>query len=197
MKHSLQLVEQVRRGLFLAASRTYAEQYVEPIIREKYKLLEPSSDDHDAISVTGVKYEIKACKVLRLPENSATDRSILDRVLYENMIDEVARAIPFDRCLSDDFLANIQNVKRSHFEFLIYVLLFKDLVKVFEVKSIDIKTGKIPSWSDKHGRYDAEGMSGQFPITRNTIEFHLDNYLKDTLNYSEVTELLMKLSDVK
>ena len=96
MKNSLQMVEQVRTGLFLAASRTYAEQYIEPIIREKYKLLEPSSDDHDAISVGGVKYEIKASKVLRLPENSATDRSILDRVLYENMINEVAAAALVD-----------------------------------------------------------------------------------------------------
>lgn len=36
------LANKVRDGLFLAASRTYAEQYIEPIIRKKYGLSDTS-----------------------------------------------------------------------------------------------------------------------------------------------------------
>lgn len=187
----------VRNGLFLAASRTYAEQYVEPFIRFKYGLLEPESGDHDAISSSGHKYEIKACKVLASTKNGKTLKTLLDRILFENSSLPTHRLVPFDDAGSSDFLANVQNVKRDHFDTLIYVLLFKDCVKIFFADTEAIKKGEFASWSDKHGRYDELGKSGQFGITRSTIQWHLTNNLVDTVTYEEMTDAYIRLSTKK
>ena len=71
--------ELVRDGLFSAASRTYAEQYIEPLIREKFNLLEPSGDDYDAGDREGNRYEIKASKVMRRRNNRKASKTIMER----------------------------------------------------------------------------------------------------------------------
>ncbi len=185
---------QIRNGLFLAASRTYAEQYIEPLIRAKYGLLEPVSNDHDAIGSNGKKYEIKACKVLRSSENRAGTKSLIERILYENLNTAIDRLVPFaDRGIAN-YDANVQNVKRDHFDLLIYVLLFEDCIKVFQAESADISVGQFMGWSDKHGRYDELGKSGQFMLTKSTIEWHLDHHLIDTLTYQKAAELYEQIS---
>ncbi len=188
------LVRKVRDGLFLAASRSYGQQYIEPFIREKYGLREPTVNDHDGIDKDGKRYEIKASKVLRATGNSKKLKTILDRILFETENIETNRLVPFNECKTADYLANIQNVKRDHFDYLLYVLLFEDCVKIFSAKKEEIATGIFPSWSDKHGRYDAHGKSGQFPVTRNTIQWHLDHHLKDTVLYEEMKDVYSKLS---
>ncbi|OGC87192.1 hypothetical protein A2949_00610 [Candidatus Adlerbacteria bacterium RIFCSPLOWO2_01_FULL_54_21b] len=188
------LIRKVRDGLFLASSRSYAEQYIEPFVREKYELSDPESNDHDGVDKDGKRYEIKASKVLRATSNSKKLKTILDRILFETENVETNRLIPFSECKTAKYLANIQNVKRDHFDYLLYVLLFEDCVKIFTAKKEEIGTGIFPSWSDKHGRYDAHGKSGQFPVTRSTIQWHLDNHLKDTVSYEEMKDVYSKLS---
>ena len=72
-----------------------------------------------------------------------------------------------------------------------YVLLFEDCLKVFQIKSEKISA--IPRWSDKHGRYDALGKSGQFMINKVSIQWHLDNQLKDTFSYAQAAETYSKI----
>jgi len=186
---------QVRDGLFLAASRTYAEQYIEPFIREVYGLHESLSDDHDAIGGDGTKYEIKTCKVLRSTNNRKNSKSLLDRVIFENSNLPTNRLVPFSEHTTASYDANVQNVKRDHFDFLIYVLLFGDCVKVFFAEMGVIATGKLPNWSDKHGRYDALGKSGQFAVTRTTVGWHLAHTLKHTFTYEELATVFQEISD--
>jgi len=184
----------IRDGLFLAASRTYAEQYVEPLIRARYGLHQPVSNDHDAIGVNREKYEIKACKVLRRSDNRLGTKSLIERIFYENLNTVLDRIVPFaDRGIAN-YDANVQNVKRDHFDLLIYVLLFEDCIKVFQAKSADISGGQFTGWSDKHGRYDELGKSGQFMLNRSTIEWHLEHHLIDTLTYQEAAELYEQIS---
>ena len=194
MKLTPDLIIKVRDGLFMASSRTYAEQYVEPLIREKYDLLLPKGDDHDALGRDGVKYEIKASKVLHPTGNGKSAKTLIDRVLFESDHNVTKRLVPFDEHKSADYLANIQNVKRDHFDILIYVLLFEDCIKVFFANTTDISKGILPSWSDKHGRYDALGKSGQFPVTKSTIAWHLGKNLVDTIDYSEAAKIFERLS---
>jgi len=189
------LAIQVRDGLFRAASRTYAEQYVEPLVRARYELHEPTSNDHDAISADGTTFEIKACKVLKTSTNRAGKRSLLERVLYENSNAPTQRLVPFQSRDKVDFDANVQNVKRDHFDMLLYVLLFEDTIKVFEAESEQIATGIFRGWSDKHGRYDALGKSGQFSVNRRTIEWHLQTTLKDSLTYNDAVDIFARTSE--
>jgi hypothetical protein len=178
----------VRNGLFLAASRTYGEQYVEPFIRRQYKLIDAAENDHDGMGKDGTRFEIKASKVLKKTSNISKTKPLLDRVIFENDNAPINRLVPFSQSTSTKYDANIQNVKRDHFEELIYVLLFEDCVKVFQIKADKISA--IPRWSDKHGRYDALGKSGQFMINKGSIQWHLDNQLKDTFSYGQIAEAL-------
>lgn len=185
----------IRDGLFLASSRSYGEQYIEPLIRAKYALKESDSNDYDARDAQGKRYEIKACKVLKATHNARKSKSLVDRILFEHTNLAMHRLVPFAECEQDDYLANVQNVKRDHFDVLIYVLLFSDCVKVFFARKADIATGQFQHWSDKHGRYDALGKSGQFGITKANIHWHLEHYLKDTLTYQEVADIYLALSE--
>ncbi len=187
--------KKVRDGLFLAASRSYGEQYVEPFVRKKYGFSDPLSNDHDAMDKDGKKYEIKACKVLKATGNSKKLKTILDRIIFENSNLDTKRLISFADCKTANYLANVQNVKRDHFDFLIYVLLFSDYVKIFFARKEDIYTGNFTSWSDKHGRYDEVGKSGQFGITKSNIQWHLDNNLKDTVTYEEMAQIYQEISN--
>lgn len=186
----IKLANAVRDGLFLAASRTYAEQYLEPIIRTKFGLKPPAGGDYDAIDKNGQRIEIKASKVLQTRDNKAGSRSLLKRVLFE------AESTPFSRYFDSkhrftmDYDANIQNVKRDHFDVLIYALLFKDSIMIFQAHATDIQKGNFSNWSDKHGRYDQEGKSGQFPISKSNIKWHEDRFLKCILQYREVADIL-------
>jgi len=188
-----EVIRLARDGLFLAPSRSYAEQYVEPLIRDKYGLSEPSSNDHDALDEHGVKYEIKASKVLRESGNSSKSKSLYERIIFENLNLETSRLIPFKEAKKAEYGANIQNVKRDHFTYLIYVLLFEDVVKVFKCDKNDV--AGIPNWSGKHGRYDAPDKSGQFALNKRNIDWHVTNHLFDTFNYEEATRIFMKLSE--
>ena len=181
----------VRNGLFLASSRTYGEQYIEPFIRSEFSLTEPVGNDHDGADSNGIKYEIKASKVLQVTNNLDKSKSLYERILFENTNLETSRLISFGDSVSSEYGANIQNVKRDHFEYLIYVLLFADCLKVFQIQSNLIS--EIPSWSNKHGRYDQLGKSGQFPINKGNIDWHLNDYLVETYTYNHMAQVYKEL----
>ena len=175
----------IRDGLFLAPSRTYGETYVEPFIRYKYNLNEADNASYDARSRSGTKYEIKACKVMRsIRKIQNAKNSLFDQISFQNNNVATNRLIAYDHATIEEYDANVQNVKRDHFDFLIYVLLFEDCVKVFEIEKNLISS--IPGWSDKHGRYDAIGKSGQFAINSSRIKYHERHYLKDTFTYEDM-----------
>ncbi len=182
---NIKMSEQFRNGVFRAASRTYGEKYMEPIIRKIYNLDESKGDENDAIDTNGIEKEIKASKVLK-STGKKKNMSTLEKIIYENNNDVVNRLIPFEYCFKTEYLSNIQNVKRDHFNQLIYVLLFQDCIKIFVSDKDNISN--IPNWCDKHGRYDELGKSGQFPINKNNIKWHIENNLKLTLTWDEVYE---------
>lgn len=183
----------VRNGLFLAPSRTYGEKYVEPLIRERYNLTKADNNSYDAKDNCGNRYEIKACKVLEAL-GEIKNAPLIDQITFENDNLPINRLIEFSEAEEAQYYANVQNVKRDHFDYLIYVLLFKDCIKVFKVEKNKVNAEYIPGWSDKHGRYDVPGKSGQFAITKKNIKHHLDNFLIDTISYPETAKTYMDLS---
>jgi hypothetical protein len=182
-------IEKFRDGMFEAPSRTYGESYMEPIIRTICKLFESDTTENDAKNDKDEAEEIKCTKVLRTKPKG---KSLVERIILESENNVLSRLISFDDCYTEKYDGNIQNVKRDHFSILKYVMLFEDCIKIFEIRKDDIS--KIPNWSGKHGRYDAEGKSGQFCITRNNIEWHLTNNLVTTLTWEQVYEITKGIS---
>ena len=182
MKHE---IETFRNGMFLAPSRTTGETFMEPIIR-KLRGWEPTpTNENDAKNNNGEFIEIKCSKVLLSTQNKKT--SLAEKVMSVSENNVLSRLIPFGDCYDSKYGSNIQNVKRDHFSKLVYVMLFEDCVKFFETNREDVSN--IPNWCPLHGRYDEPGKSGQFNITKNNIERHLENNLIDTLTWNEVYEI--------
>ena len=177
------IVEQFRDGIFRSASRTYGEQYIEPILRKYYGWEESNEGANDAVGNDGQLIEIKASKVL-LSTEKKENISLVERIISENHNDVINRLVSFDDRYDSEYYANMQNVKRDHFDELYYVMLFEDCLKIFVSKKDNIST--IPNWYDKHGRYDAPGKSGQFAIKKTNIAWHIENNLITTLTWEEV-----------
>ncbi len=167
---------------------------MEPLIRALYGLSESSSDDHDAVDpITVQKYEIKCSKVLTSYAAAAkANLNLFDRICAEGPTMPL-RAVAYKERYEASYGSNIQNVKREHFDFLIYVLLFSDCVCVFKVQKDKIKQPEIPNWSDKHGRYDQLGMSGQFNIDKSSIARHEKSYRLDTFTYTDLVPVCKSL----
>jgi len=188
-----ELATKIRNGLFLAPSRTYGEKYIEPLIRERYGLLRADDNSYDAKDKNGKRYEIKACKVLS-SLGDIKNAPLIDQIKFENDNLPTNRLVAFSEADKINYDANVQNVKRDHFDYLIYVLLFADCIKVFKIEKDKVNATYIPGWSDKHGRYDALGKSGQFNINKYKIKFHVDHFLIDTITYNEATEIYQEIS---
>lgn len=188
----IKATEKFRDSVFLASSRTYGETIIEPIIREYLGLTKPNTNDYDAIDDNGIRFELKASKVLT-SQKKKKNITFLDKILLEYDNSVINRIIPFEDCVDSKYLSNIQNVKRDHFDQLIYIMLFEDCIKIFISKKENIN--QIPNWCEKHGRYDALGKSGQFGITKGNIEWHIKNNLKATLTWDEVFEITKNINN--
>lgn len=178
-----------RDGIFLAPSRTYGEQYLEPIIRYKFGLLRSGSGNFDAKDSNGTRYEIKGAKVLTQNEKSHTFESLYDAIVSHVEASMPKRANSTDEFASGetDAVPNIQNVKRSDFDVLYYCLLFSDCMAIFKIKRDEIEN--IPGWSGKHGRYDKLGENGQFTISPARFKWHLDNTLVEICQWEEIAQI--------
>lgn len=181
--------KKLRNGYFMSSSRTYGEIYIEPLIRKLYGLNISKTDENDA-EKNGVKYEIKASKVL-IKKNKTKNKNYLDTVISECEKNDLFRIFPFNECGNHEYLSNIQNVKRDHFDILLYTLLFSDCLVIFKCQKEKISL--LPNWCGKHGRYDQLGKSGQFPINKNNIQYHIDNHLESILTWDEVYKLAITI----
>lgn len=183
----------LRDGLFLAASRATGETYMEPALRKLLSLKRATTGDHDGQdAASGAKFEIKVTKMLgKKPVNKQA--SLFDVVALEAEANPLERITPFAERASTDYDANIQNVKRDHFDQLVYVLMYEEGVEVFKIKSADINRQNIANWSEKHGRYDQPGKSGQFNVTKNHIKAHEENFFYGFYSYEELVPVFKDL----
>ena len=184
-------VEQFRNGIFLAPSRATGETYMEPIMRKYLNLSKVKGKKYDALDKDGKKVEIKSSKVL---VTRVKYPSLVERIMSESEENVLTRLIPFADCYVSEYDANFQNIKRDHFDKLLYILLFEDCIKIFKSKSEDIKNigradGIGSRWSGKHGLMDKVGKNGQFAIKKNNIKWHLENNLVATLTWEEVYKI--------
>lgn len=182
----------IRKGLFLAASRTFGEGLMEPLVRNMFGYIKSDSDDCDAICPkTNERGEIKFARAMTGKPNEKK-KSLFEKIETQAYSDPLTRLVKFDDRLVIDYIANIQNVKRDHFNFLLYGILFCEGISFFRIKRENIY--KISNWSDKHGRYDEEGKSGQFPIYKKNILLHEKEYFIQFKNYDELARLTKEIN---
>jgi hypothetical protein len=107
--------------------------------------------------------------------------------------EQLARLIKFADRKKAKYGANIQNVKRDHFDGLICVLLFDEGIEIFKMNKNFIKKENISAWSDKHGRYDELGKSGQFNIKHDNIDSHERDSFFGFFTYEQLVPLYREI----
>ena len=90
-------IEQFRNGMFVAPSRTYAEKYMEPIIRKYFGWDESDTNQNDAINADGEFVEIKCSKVL-WEKKEEKNIPLTEIITLENENIVLKRLIKFDDC---------------------------------------------------------------------------------------------------
>ncbi|MBR5153419.1 MAG: hypothetical protein IKW57_01340, partial [Alphaproteobacteria bacterium] len=98
-------------------------------------------------------------------------------------------------------VGNCQNIKLDNgtfdFDYLVYVLVDNDGFHLFEISGTDmtefVKNNKFPNWCDSHGSKE-KGRNGQFPITRDNIQWHMNtNYIK-SVSWIDIMEISKNIS---
>lgn len=187
--------ESLRNGIFLSSSRTYGETYIEPVIRHILGLSKATSNDHDGYDPnSGEKYEIKSSKVLLAPPRKPKKASLLDTILAKAETNPLSRIVRYENRTTERYDANIQNVKRDHFDYLVYNLLYQEGIEIYKIRKEEINKTHISNWSDKHGRYDEEGKSGQFNIKCGNIENH-NRYSLGFFSWDELVKYYRDLNE--
>lgn len=183
----------IREGLFLAPSRAYGETYIEPIIRKIFNLSKPESGAFDGVDISDqTTYEIKAARVVTPVEKMKSFFNDITKHAGNNTT-LLSRAVDFNNRLELQYDANIQNIKRDHFDILIYCLLFKEGIEIFKIPKNEIAI--IQNWSGKHGRYDIVGKSGQFNIKKNNIINHEGKYFNRFITFDEVASIVRNIDE--
>ena len=75
------LIKRIRNGLFLAPSRSYGEQYIEPFVRKKYNLKDPASNDHDATDQNSKRYDNQIVEFTRFTESTKPRKIIKEKII--------------------------------------------------------------------------------------------------------------------
>lgn len=89
----------------------------------------------------------------------------------------------------EKFDCNIQQIKPKCFDTLYYGVIFDDCVYVFKIDSKQLlKDSKNIGYSNKQHRGNIG--EGQFHIKSTNLQYHIDNYLYQKLNWNEFIKLL-------
>lgn len=174
--------EQLRDIIFTINTRRLG-RLAEIIIKRLYQFDKPRSRHHDLWNTaTGQRIEVKFSTVQQELEKINEDKllEILSREITSD------RRVAFGQWTTNKFACNIQQIKRTEFDQLYYGMFFDDVIKIFTVLPADIDS------SIGYGNKQHKGNvgEGQFHITHQTLQTHLDRFLIKTLTYQELLDLL-------
>ena len=175
--------EALREGIFCLNTTRFGA-VAELMVKKLVKLGKGRSQFHDLYDdVLGERAEVKFSRVRKAANTLITESTVL-RCIEEATSEE--RMVSLKNWHAAKFDSNIQQVKRREFDVLYYGLFFSDWVVIFHIRSdqIDSEIG----YSDK--QHKGNVGEGQFHITQRNLDFHLDNYLYQTLSYDQLLELL-------
>lgn len=111
-----------------------------------------------------------------------------ETLLEELARDPIDRAFSYDEWRETDFSCNIQHVKPTEFDVLIYGIFFSDRVLVFLLTPKDLSGPVIRLSRQSLGNE----LEGQFSINARTLQEHLDKHYLLTLSYADLLTLFSK-----
>jgi len=173
----------LRDGIFALNTRRFGS--VAEVMIKRLGMFGPGRNQFHDLHDDLLKHrvEVKFSKVLKKAEVTISESTVL-RCILEACSAE--RMVLFAQWHNHQFDCNIQQIKRSEFEFLYYGLFFFDCIKIFRIEST--KIGAHILYSDK--QHKGNVGEGQFHINQDTLQRHLDHYLYKSLTYDELLRLL-------
>lgn len=182
------IIELFRKGIFLLHTARFGK-VAEIMIKRKYNLLKPiqKTTKYDLWDgANNQRVEVKFSTVREKDAETITESTIVEKCItakWQNTPIKYAdrNVKKFDR--------NIEQVKIQEFDILYYGLFFSDNILIFRVGSEMIKT--MPTWSSKMHRGKANTyIEGQFHITNENVQYHIENHLVDRLTYKQLYKLV-------
>ena len=153
-------------------------------------------DDADSIhhdlkdTATDDRIEVKCSKVQEEHPEPLTRENFITHCIEH---DPSNRPVSYDERLDRKWDCNIQQIKRTEFEKLFYVLFFKDRVCIFCIGPDEIaEDKKIGYCPTQHGGGEKEIEEGQFHVKNININHHIENYLHKEFSYEEFMQIFKK-----
>lgn len=179
-------VGEFKKSVFALKTRKLGT-FVEYILSKMIKELESvkCKQCFDLINKNnGERIEVKSSVICKKNNKIiGSDNLKIIKLLKETCEDKV---ISFNEWKNFKWDSNIQQIKKSLFDILYYIVFFSDTVKIFKISSNDIDS-KINYSNKQHRNNEGEG---QFHITNDNFQIHLDNYLYTTIIYEDLLKIL-------
>lgn len=185
-------VKTFQNGIFKLRTRrfgTVAELLVQKLLsanksRTIFHDLFDEANDH--------RIEVKFSTVNRVCDLTITPDTLLDCISTASE----DRSVPYAEWERYRFGCNIQQIKRTEFDFLYYGLFFSDQIVIFRIPADQILTTKEISkyggvnigYSDK--QHKGNIGEGQFFITNKTLPLHLEHYLYRSITYEQFLDIM-------
>jgi hypothetical protein len=177
----------LRDAIFRLHTRQFgsvAEKLLESTLIELGAVVKKSKNSSYDREIDGLKDEIKGSVVRKKSPLDLENGNIIEVLLNH----ETNRFVNFADAKTIEWDSNIQQVKPKLFNSLWYMLFFYDCVAIFKIDSTQVTSDKEISYSTKQHR--GNKGEGQFHVTEEKLQYHLDNYFVKTLTYREVYDKL-------
>lgn len=172
-------LQRFRRSIFSLSNKrfgTLAEIAVSKLLK-----FNPSNSIYHDLSDGVERVEVKFSRAVSHHKSKFN----ADTLLEELAKDPIDRAFSYDEWRETNFSCNIQHVKPTEFDVLIYGIFFSDRVLVFLLTPKDL-SGPVLSLSRQSLGNELEG---QFSINARTLQHHLDKHYLLTLSYADLLTL--------
>jgi hypothetical protein len=174
----------LRQAVFKMKTRRFGA-LAEILVQKMTGTKAPGSIFYDLYDEASKKrLEVKFSTVLRAHTTKVRFET-LEQVLRESLDED--RAIHFSDWAQESWACNIQQVKPSEFDVLVYGLFFADKVVLFKCEAEDVLA--IEGYCEK--QHKGNVGEGQFTVSSKTLAWHLKNALYKTLSYEDLAAILL------
>ena len=176
-------VKRFKEGIFSLNTRRFGK-VAELMIQKLYGLEDPNSNAYDLLTNNNQRVEVKFSKVLKKCPSKIDAKNAMKQILASTL---ERRFLSFEKAKTSNFNCNIQQVKPIEFDWLYYGCFFEDKILICKIHSKEL-IGNAEIFYSEHQHRGNVG-EGQFHITDNNIETHLNKYFVTWLTYEDLYQM--------